>query len=191
MNNILHIILFGLFIVIPLLYFKFDFGNNKTFKNLIEIYGSLGSILIVYSIYKSNQINYSSIINDELNSLNQLLQNITSSCTSFFINNPNMKYYYDELFNNSINMNNVIRNTDLEEIITNDILTNIDSLINYINSYKISNGENFQLTIMENKLKKLLGQFIKSKIFLENWNKYKISFALDWTKTYIKVYFNK
>jgi hypothetical protein len=191
MNNILHIILFGLFVIIPLLYFKFDLGNNKTFKNLIEIYGSLGSILIIYSIYKTNQTNYSSTINDELNSLNQLLQNITDNCTNFFINNSNMKYYYDELFNNIININESIRNKDLEEIITNDILTNIDSLINYINSYKMTNGENFQLTIMENKLKKLLGQFMKSKIFLENWNKFKISFALDWTKTYIQLYFNE
>ena len=101
-----------------------------------------------------------------------------------------MQYYYDELFYNTSNYKETDRNIALEKIISNQILSGIDSLINYIDSYKISHGENFQLTIMQTKLNRILTQFMKSKIFIENWNKFKNSFALDWTKTYIQLYFN-
>jgi NhaP-type Na+/H+ and K+/H+ antiporter len=101
-----------------------------------------------------------------------------------------MNYYYDELYNDKINIDNSIRNINIEQIITNNILINIDALINYINSFKITNGTNFQLKIMESKLLKILRQYMKSKIFVENWNKFKESIALDWTKQYIELYFD-
>jgi hypothetical protein len=101
-----------------------------------------------------------------------------------------MKYYYDELFNGIIHKDETIRDYNLEEIISNNLLTNIDSLINYIDAYKLSNGTNFQLEIMEDKLKILLEQFIKSPIFVNNWNRFKNILALSWTKTYFSLYFN-
>jgi len=192
MNNKISFIyiIITLFIVLPFIYFKFNFHKNNSISNLLGIYGSLGIILTIYSIYKSIEVNYFNIINTQLNSLNTLLQNITNITSRFFGSNPSMKYYYDELFNNIPNQNETIRNKYLEELFSNDILINIDSLINYIDSYKISHGENFQLTIMQTKLNRILTQFMKSKIFIENWNKFKNSFALDWTKTYIQLYFN-
>jgi hypothetical protein len=32
---------------------------------------------------------------------------------------------------------------------------------------------------------------MKSKIFIENWKKFKELFALEWTKTYMQLYFNQ
>jgi len=184
------IILILLFILLPIIYFKFRIYKNDAFKSLLGIYATLTIILTIYNIYKNNDINFANIINIELNSLNLLLQNITNSCNTFFVSNPSMRYYYNELFNDIHNSDDTIRNKDLEGIVSTNILINIDSLINYIDSYKISHGENFQLTIMQTKLNKILTQFMKSKIFIENWNKFKNSFALDWTKTYIQLYFN-
>jgi hypothetical protein len=101
-----------------------------------------------------------------------------------------MKYYYDELYNNKINLDDSIRDINLEQILTNNILINVDALVNYIDSFKITNGSNFQLKIMEEKLLKLLTQFMKSKIFVKNWEKFRDTLALKWTKNYIGLYFN-
>jgi len=172
-------------------YFKTDLGANIKFQTLTNMYIALCTFVTVYSIYLSNKISYANVINTELDSLNPLFQNITQDISSFFIANTNMNYYYDELFNGKINQDESIRHIILEQIITNNILTTIDSIINYIDSYKIAHGTNFQLKMMETKLKKLLEKLFKSPIFVENWNNFKNIFALEWTKIFIKINFNK
>jgi hypothetical protein len=190
-KNIIFIIVFIIFFIAAhYYYFKLDIETNKKFRELMSTYASFLIFLTIYNIYKSGQINYSNIINTQLNSLNSLFQNITQTSSTFFLSKPNMKYYYDELFNGIINKDEIIRDTNLEEIISNNLLTNIDSLINYIDAYKISNGSNFQLEIMEDKLKKILEQFVKSPIFINNWNRFQNILALSWTKTYFSLYFN-
>ena len=183
--GIISIILFHHF------YFKTEIGANIKFQTLTNMYIALCTFVTVYSIYLSNKISYANVINTELDSLNPLFQNITQDISSFFIANTNMNYYYDELFNGKINQDESIRHIILEQIITNNILITIDSIINYIDSYKIAHGTNFQLKMMETKLKKLLEKLLKSPIFVENWNNFKNIFALEWTKIFIKINFNK
>ena len=179
-----------IFLIIHLLIIKTRIGRNENFKTILSIYGSMGLLLSIYNVYNTSRVNFASTINNQLNYLNQLFQNITQTTSSFFLNNKNMRYYYDELFNNKINLDDSIRDKNLEQIISNNIFINIDSLVNYIDSFKILNGSNFQLKIMEEKIKKLLSQFIKSKIFVENWKKFRTSLALQWTKNYVELHFN-
>ena len=183
------LVLFILFIIHYLI-IRTNIGKSENIKTLISIYGTLGLLLSIFNVYNTSKMNYANTINNQLTYLNQLFQNITQVTSTFFLNNKNMKYYYDELFNDKINLDNSIRDYNLEQILTNNILINIDALVNYIDSFKITNGANFQLKIMEEKLLKLLTQFIKSKIFVENWIKFKNSLALKWTKNYIELYFN-
>jgi hypothetical protein len=178
------------FFIIHLIIIKTNIGKNEHFKTLLSIYGTLGLLLTIYSLYNTSKVNYANTVNNQLSYLNQLFQNITQSISTFFLNNKQMKYYYDELYNDKINIDETIRDTNLEQILSNNILINIDALVNYIDSFKITNGVNFQLKIMEEKLLKLLTQFMKSKIFVENWKKFKKSLALNWTKNYIELYFN-
>lgn len=188
-NKNTKFVLFILFII-HLLIIKTRIGRNENFKTILSIYGSMGLLLSIYNTYNTSRLNLASTVNNQLNYLNQLFQNITQTTSSFFITNKNMRYYYEELFNNKINLDDSIRDKNLEQILSNNIFINIDSLVNYIDSFKILNGSNFQLKIMEEKLKKLLSQFIKSKIFVENWKKFRTSLALQWTKNYIELYFN-
>ena len=183
---VLLIIIFIHFIII-----KTNIGNSAHFKTLISIYGSMGLFLSIYNMYISSKNTYANTVSGQLSYLNQLFQNISQTISSFFITNKNMKYFFDEIFNDKINTDESIRDINLEQIFTNNILTNVDSLINYIDSFKLVNGTNFQLKIMEEKLEKLLNQLMKSKIFVENWNKFKTTLALKWTKNYIELYFNK
>ena len=189
-NKRLIFIIILILIIIHLLIIKTNIGKSKHFKTLLSIYGSFGLLLSIYSIYNTSKTNYANTINNQLSYLNQLFQNITQVTSTFFLTNKNMKYYYDELFNDKINLDESIRDINLEQILTNNILINVDALVNYIDSFKIINGTNFQLKIMEEKLLKLLTQFMKSKIFIENWKKFRDSLALKWTKNYIELYFN-
>ena len=192
MNN-KFIIGFAICIIIILhyCYFKSKLGHNKNFVTLTNIYIGLCTFVTIYSILLTNKINYTNVINNQLSNITPLFQNITENISSFFILNPTMNYYYNELFNGVKNEDESIRNLILEEVLTNNILINIDAIINYIDSYKISNGSNFQLKIMETKLSKLLDKLMKSHIFTENWYKFKNILALDWTKTYMLINYGK
>ena len=64
----------------------------------------------------------------------QLLQNITQTTSSFFANNKDMKYYYDEIFNGIESSNETVRNINLEQIYTTNILINIDKILNNFNA---------------------------------------------------------
>lgn len=188
---IIGIIIFIVFIIIHYYYFKTKLGHNPNFVTLTNIYIALCTIVTIYSIYLTNKINHSNVINNQLSDILPLFQNIAENINQFFVSNVSMRYYYNELLNGIHNQDENVRDIILEEIITNNILINIDAIINYIDSYKISNGTSFELKIMEKKLLKLLDQFMKSKIFIENWNKFKEVFALDWTKTFILINYGK
>jgi len=187
--------LYFLFIIfgIHYLYWISNIADNTKFKTLLSIYGTLSISLSIYNVYTSTKTQYATTINNQISYLNQLSQNITQTTSSFFANNKDMKYYYDELFNSIKNTDETVRNYNSEQIITTNILINVDALINYIDSFKITSGGNvnFQIKVMEEKLFKLLSQFMKSQIFVENWKKFKKLFALKWTKDYISMNFNQ
>jgi hypothetical protein len=188
-------IYYFLFFVIGIhyLYWISGISDSTKFKTLLSIYGTLSITLSIYNMYTSSITQYATTINSQISYLNQLFQNITQTTSSFFANNKDMRYYYDELFNGIKHSDDTTRNLNSEQIISTNILINVDALINYIDSFKITSGGkvNFQVKVMEEKLIKLLAQFMKSKIFVENWKKFKKLFALKWTKNYMSLYFNQ
>lgn len=198
-NNILiyisenkkFIILVIILIVLHYIYFKYDVKQNKDFTGLLKTYASFSILLTVYSLYNQSINTHISIVNTQINYYNGLVQGINDKIATFFSNNKNMNYYYDELFYNISNYKETDRNINLEKIISIQILSGIDSLINYIDSYKKVSIDNFQLVLAEEKIKKILGLFIKSKIFYENWKQFRKTLALDWTKDYIDIYFDQ
>jgi len=179
--------IFIIIIILHYVYWKSDIVRGDKLKGLLTFYGAITSVMSVFNIYKTAKIQYITTVNSQITYLNQLFQNITQSISSFFTNNKQMRYYYDELFNNITNTDDSIRDYNYEQIITNNILINIDSLINYIDSFKITSDTNFQIIIMERKLKNLIKSFFKSKIFYQNWLKFKTHFALQWTIDYIEM----
>ena len=175
------------------LYWTSNVADSSKFKTLLSIYGTLGITLSIYNTYSTSMTQYASTINSQITYLNQLFQNITQSTSSFFVSNKDMQYYYDELFNGIANKDDTKRNKNLEQIVTTNILINVDALINYLDSFKITSGGeiNFQIKVMEEKLLKLLTQFMKSTIFVENWAMFKKVFALKWTKDFMEMNFDK
>ena len=185
LDNKLYILIFLIVIAFHYYYFINNLAGNQTFQSLISFYGSIGILLTIYTIYIQNINDYFNTINTGIGYFNDLFDSLNSNVVTYFNNNDKLYYYYDELYNNISTYEEKDRNKYAEMIITNQILANIDSIVNYIDSFKKLKINNFQLVIAQEKLDKLVKQFMKSKIFNEHWKKFKTNFALNWTKDYI------
>ena len=178
-----------IFIIINILYFGLNIEQNDKFKTLISFYGSLSIFISMNSLLL--QINQSKLnrISNDIIYVNKVFSDIDNDIYSFFENNNDMIYYYNELYNGESKYNEKDRNLKSEKIISYKILSNSETIINYIDLLNIANGETSQLKIAELKLKKLLSQFLKSKIFNEYWKEYRETIAMNWTKDYFEIYF--
>jgi hypothetical protein len=108
------------------------------------------------------------------------------------MNNIEINYYYNELFNGIPNNNNK-RNLQLESQISFIMLSKIENIINCIKSYnyfKQTDDNIVNNDLIYNKLITILTQFFKSSIFIENWYIYKTTFADNLTIKFIKTNFN-
>lgn len=178
-----------IFAIVNIAYFMLNIGKNDKFKTLISFYGSLSIFISVYSL--NMQINQSTLnrISSDTVYINKIFTDIDSDIYGFFSKNDKLSYYYDELYDKKTEYKKEDRNIPLEKLISFKILSNVETLINYIDALKTANGMSNQLTIAENKLKKLLILFLKSPIFVEHWKEYKNTIAMNWTMDYFDLYF--
>ena len=177
-----------IFAVVNFAYFMLNIGKNDKFKTLISFYGSLSIFISVYSL--NMQINQSSLnrISSDVVYINKIFTDIDSDIYNFFSKNDKLSYYYDELYDKKTEYKKEDRNIPLEKLISFKILSNVETLINYLDALKTANGITSQLIIAEKKLKKLLNLFIKSLIFVEHWKEYKKTLATQWTIDYIDLW---
>jgi hypothetical protein len=135
-----------IFLVFHYIYFDTKVGENPSFQTLLSFYGSFGIILTIINMYNQQKTNYFSIINTEINYFNNIYNNINNNITDFFLTHKELSYFYNELYSGISNYKETDRNIMLEKIICNQILSGIDSLINYIDSFKVVDN-NFQLKV--------------------------------------------
>jgi hypothetical protein len=183
-NNWIWILLI---IIFHFLFFKYNISDNKNIKTLFSFYGSCAFITSIISIYIQIRNQSANLITTQINYFNTIIDAINLNIYDYFTKNSSMQYYYNELYYNISDYNENTRNKYLEKIISMKILSNIDSVINYIDSFRIINGESFQIVIAEEKLLNLLKLFFKSKIFIEHWTFFKENIALQWTVDYIEL----
>ena len=178
-----------IFVVVNFAYFMLNIGKNDKFKTLISFYGSLSIFISVYSL--NLQINQSTLnrISSDTVYINKIFTDIDGDIYNFFSKNDKLSYYHNELYDKKTEYKNEDRNVPLEKLISFKILSNVETLINYIDALKTSNGMTKQLIIAENKLKKLLNMFLKSSIFIEHWKEYRNTIAMEWTIDYFDLYF--
>lgn len=186
-NYLIYIIIF---ILINLLYFRFDFGNNTKLKTLIAFYGSLSIFLSVTSFAMTAKQATLTRLSSDVVYVNQVFSNLDNDIYNFFQKYDKLMYYYNELYNVPTTYKEEDRNFNLEKIISKRICTHFDILINYIDSLKVMDGASSEIKNAEDKLKKILQLFLKSKIFVENWKEYSSKIALDWTNDYIEMNFD-
>ena len=194
-NYLYYLSYFLYFIAIILLtvtYWKTHLGEDAKFQTYIQVLMAATIIMTVYSVYLQQVTYRETSSNNELNNFDNDYKDLFDNTLKFFIDNPEMNYYYEELFYNKSIYKEEDRNKNLETQYTLIILSRVSNIIYsfYVYGNKFSE-KNERIAQSEVTLKNILDSFFGSKIFNENWKKYKIGLATPITRQYIKENFNK
>jgi hypothetical protein len=187
-----YFLYFVVLVLLSLTYWNSRLGNNSKFQTYIQVLMAATIIGTVYSVYLQ-QVTFRETANyNMLTSFDNNFKSLFDDTIQFFIENPDMNYYYEELFYNISEYKEEQRNKSLETQFTFIILSRVSNVIYsyYIYGNKFSE-KNERIEQSEATLKIILGAFFGSKIFNSNWDSYKSSLASEITKQYIKENFNK
>jgi hypothetical protein len=187
-----YLLYFLVFILLTNLYWRTRYGYNLKFQTYVQVLIAATIIITVYSVYFQIIAYKDSVNNQEIQYFDNFYKEFLDETIKFFINHPEMNYYYDELFYNKSNYDVAERNKNLESQISIIIFSRMGSIINYINTYKNKNDYRFdKIQQSEKLLLKILDSFFGSKIFNEYWDKFKNGISNKETIDYVKIHFNK
>ena len=187
-----YFLYFAAIILLTVTYWKTHLGEDAKFQTYIQVLMAATIIMTVYSVYLQ-QVTYRETTSyNQLNNFDDDFKSLFDDTLKFFIDNPEMNYYYEELFYNKTIYKEEDRNKNLETQYTLIILSRVSNIIYsfYIYGNKFTE-KNERIAQSEATLKNILDSFFGSKIFNENWEKYKKGLATPITKQYIKENFNK
>ena len=187
-----YILYFIVIILLTITYWKTRLGQDAKFQTYVQLLMAATIIMTVYSVYLQ-QVTFKETSNsNQLTSFDTNFKELLDDTLKFFIDNPEMNYYYEELFYNKSNYKEEDRNKNLETQYTLIILSRVSNIIYsfYVYGNKFSEN-NDRIIQSEATLKNILDSFFGSKIFNENWEKYKNGLSTKITKQYIKENFNK
>ena len=187
-----YFLYFVAMILLTVTYWNSRLGQNAKFQTYIQVLMAGTIIMTVYSVYLQ-QVTFRETTNfNQLNNFDNNFQELLDDTLKFFIDNPDMNYYYEELFYNKSEYKEEDRNKNLETQYTFIILSRVSNIIYsfYVYGNKFSE-KNERIAQSEVTLKNILDSFFGSKIFNENWEKYKKGLATPITRQYIKENFNK
>jgi hypothetical protein len=188
-----YLLYFIAFILLTKYYWKSRFGFDPKFQTYVQVLIAATIIITVYSVYFQIISYKDSVNNQEVQYFDNFYKEFLDETIKFFMDHPEMNYYYDELFYNKSYYKERQRNKDLESQISIIIFSRMSSIINYINTYKNTENDERRDKIQESEklLLKILDSFFGSKIFNEYWRKFKNGLSNKQTIDYIKAHFNK
>lgn len=187
-----YFLYFVAIILLTVTYWKTHLGQDAKFQTYIQVLMAATIIMTVYSVYLQ-QVTFKEATNyNQLTSFDNNFKELLDDTLKFFIDNPEMNYYYKELFYNTSEYKEEDRNKELETQYTFIILSRVSNIIYslYIYGNKFSE-KNERIEQTEATLKNILNSFFNSKIFNLQWESYKQGLATEITKQYIKENFNK
>jgi len=188
------ILYFIAFVVFIRNYWTTDIGKEEKFKTLIALFGSISIFFTIYNFYLQNQRALELSKGTGIKFYSDSFKDILDETVKFFIQHPDMNYYYRDLFTNVSSYEEKDRNRLLEHQITTIIVSRAGPIIRFIEDYKTNNKDDFyygQVLVVEQNFKKLLGSFFGSKIFIENYDAVKNGLTSNLTKKYIAENFKK
>lgn len=190
--NLSYFLYFIVIILLTITYWNSRLGQDAKFQTYIQVLMAGTIIMTVYSVYLQQVTFRETSRFNQLNNFDNNFQELLDDTLKFFIDNPDMNYYYEELFYNKSDYKEQDRNKNLETQYTFIILSRVSNIIYsfYVYGNKFSE-KNERIEQSEITLKNILDSFFNSKIFNNNWESYKGGLATEITKQYIKENFNK
>lgn len=167
-NNVIYFLLF-LVVVFLAIYWIFDLHKNTKLKSFFEVMFGLAVVFAIYSAVISSNTLQETRRNDQVQNFEKLSKDFLEETVKWFSDHPEMNYYYNELFGLP-NTEAFTRNPTLENQITTIILSRLTAIIVYLQEYGTSTTVSREF---QTRVDQIVGKFVKSPIFLEQWKSYK------------------
>jgi hypothetical protein len=182
------------FVILIRHYWTTGIGTEEKFKTLIALFGSLSIFFTIYNFLLQNQRALESSKSTSIKFYSDSFKDILDETVKFFVQHPDMNYYYKDLFTNDASYKEDERNRVLEHQLTTIIISRAGPIIRFIDDYKTNNRDDFyfnEVLVVEANFKKLLGSFFGSKIFVQNYDAIKNGITSQLTRKYIEKNFKK
>ena len=188
-SNIINItvgimIVLSLILIIYFLYSKTLHKNHK-FIVFISLLSSIGAIALVATLLLSLLYHKQEITQTNINNYLSLFEDYDIT-VNMFMEHPEMKYYYNELFGHfDLNEKTSFkRNYVLEAQLSFIIFSKLNTFVEYINSSKLIPEKTSE--IVKNRITKIFSLHFKSPIFRNHYYYYKKLLATPSLITYVK-----
>lgn len=153
------------------MYWKSSIHKNHKFVIYLRILMAVSVLITAYAIYLQISYYQYDSHNSEITFFTNLMKNFLDDNIKIFIKYPHMNYYYAELMGFRYNQR-YKRDYMVENQISNIIFSRLASVAYYIEtSSDYSSKED--LTELQSRFDAVIGTFLKSKIFRDNWKIYK------------------
>jgi hypothetical protein len=163
---------------------------NPKYRSMLNLLTALTimftSFAIIIQIYTFNATQHDT----EIQLYEQLFSSLILDTMKYFESNPDMNYYYDQMFNplKIKEKKNIKRNYSKEQQVTRIMIQNLSSIVVFLENDKLLNSN------IKNSVQTKFDMFIKgiiaSPIFLENYKNMKSGLYSVNLKAYLYENFN-
>lgn len=185
LQRILTISIISIIILITL-YWKNDYYKNDQFKVFLTLLSAIAVIFGIIALIIQGLNYYDTVKQRDSNSFHSLTKEFIQDLLQWFIENPNMNYYYNDLMNIKHISKGTTRNYTKEHQISMLIYAKLASIAYYVELNKygdLTKG-------LVSRTNHIMNTFLKSKVFRGYWKHYDKLLAGEPIRIYMKKYFN-
>lgn len=169
---------------------RFKLYKISSYKSSINLFIAFNVLLTVYVIYYTISQHSNNIINSNTTSYNLVVKDIFKDTYDFFIDKPEMEYFFNDLFNNIPPPSNIKRDLNMEQLCCYKLLSNTASYANYYYTH-VNLADYSKLIVTQNERVIIFYKnLLHSKIFNEHLMKYLTTIGGPVNKRYFAEFFD-
>jgi len=189
--QIFYVLSFLIFIIIVLqIHFFTNIYKSPKYQNILKLFSALGVFITVYVIYLQIMDDIDDTQNQTTKFYIDLMHGFFDDTLKFFAENPDMDYFFENIFNNKPIPNNINRNVIKEQIICFQIMSQCANFSYYFKNHISLAGYTETITEQSYRVIKTLNQFLKSDIFKEYVTMYINKYDGLGNQLFFKEFFN-
>jgi hypothetical protein len=176
-------------IVLKIHYFT-DIYKSTKYLNILKLFTALGVFGTIYIIYLQTKNRMEDTQNQTTQFYMDIMQGIFDDSLKFFAENPDMDYFFENIFNNKPIPNNINRNLIKEQIICFHIMSECANYAYYFKNHIKLASYSETVTQQSYRVIRIINNFLKSDIFKAYAIMYINKYAGFGNQVFFKEFFN-
>ena len=160
------LILFLIIIVLQIHYFT-DIYKSSKYQNILKLLSTLGVFMTIYIIYLQIMDDIDDTQNQTTRFYMDIMKGFFDDTLKFFAENPDMNYFFENMYNNKPIPNNINRNVVKEQIICFHIMSQCANFSYYFKDHISLAGYSESITLQSYRVIRTINNYLKSDIFKE------------------------